>query len=147
MRDPDADVQGIHHFLMTIEEIKELLQLFNASGVAELELQRGDNRLRLRRSGISQEVVIASPVAAAAVPVAVPPVSSTPPAVPAPAASAPAIPAAKPADVDASNILVRSPIVGTFYEASAPNSPPFVKVGDSVEPGQVLCIIESMKLM
>ncbi len=132
---------------MTIEEIKELLQLFNASGVAELELQRGDNRLRLRRSGISQEVVIASPVAAAAVPVAVPPVSSTPPAVPASAASAPAIPAAKSADVDASNILVRSPIVGTFYEASAPNSPPFVKVGDSVEPGQVLCIIESMKLM
>ncbi len=132
---------------MTIEEIKELLQLFNASGVAELELQRGDNRLRLRRSGISQEVVIASPVAAASAPVAVPPVSSTPPAVPAPAASAPAIPAAKSADVDASNILVRSPIVGTFYEASAPNSPPFVKVGDSVEPGQVLCIIESMKLM
>ncbi|MEO8096950.1 MAG: acetyl-CoA carboxylase biotin carboxyl carrier protein [Acidobacteriota bacterium] len=122
---------------MTIQEIKELLDLFNSTDVAEMEVQRGENRVRLRRAGldVSQVMVpvvapaaIASPVAAAA-----PPVSTLAPA-PAPSA-------------EDNTTLVRSPIVGTYYDASSPGSPPFVKVGDVVEPGQVLCIIESMKLM
>jgi len=130
---------------MTIEEIKELLQLFNASGVAELELQRGDHRLRLRRAGTTQEIVVAPvPTPVASAPAAAPVVAAA--AAPAPSGPA-AIPPAKSAEPDAGHVLVRSPIVGTFYEASAPSAPPFVKVGDSVEPGQVLCIIESMKLM
>jgi len=134
---------------MTIEEIKELLQLFNASGVAEMELQRGDNRLRLRRSATSQEIIVAPAlpvVPAAGALVSAPPAVSELSAPAAPQAI-PASVAAKHAEADTGHVLVRSPIVGTFYEASAPGAPAFVKVGDSVEPGQVLCIIESMKLM
>ena len=127
---------------MTIEEIKELLQIFNESGVAELELQRGDNRLRIRRAGTNQEIVV--PFAAPAVATAPAPPVLTPAS--APAASAPAITPKAP-EPDSGHVLVKSPIVGTYYESPAPGSASFVKVGDSVEPGQVLCIIESMKLM
>jgi len=113
---------------MTIEEIKELLDLFNASGVGELELQRGDDRIRIRKAGQPAEHAVAA---------AAPPTQS----VEAPTAPEIAAPA------DTGQVLVKSPIVGTYYDAGSPDSPPFVKVGDSVEPGQVLCIIESMKLM
>jgi acetyl-CoA carboxylase biotin carboxyl carrier protein len=114
---------------MTNEEIKELLQIFNESGVGELELQRGEDRLRIRRAG--------EPGATPAAPAAAPAQST----VTAPAASAQA------PEADSTHILVKSPIVGTFYDAPSPGAPAFVKVGDQVEVGQVLCIIESMKLM
>jgi acetyl-CoA carboxylase biotin carboxyl carrier protein len=124
---------------MTIEEIKELLQLFNASGVGELEVERDDFRIRISRAASSQEhVVSVSPAAAGPVMAAQ--------ATAAPVAAAGAAPAPQ-SEADANQVLVKSPIVGTFYETPAPDKPPFVKVGDSVEPGQVLCIIESMKLM
>jgi acetyl-CoA carboxylase biotin carboxyl carrier protein len=130
---------------MTIEEIKELLEIFKSSGVAELELQRGENRLRLRRAGTTQEFVVGDPLPMAPAPVAI--AATPPPPVAAPPPSSPAVPAAKTPEPDAGHLLVRSPIVGTYYESSAPGSPSFVHVGDAVEPGQVLCIIESMKLM
>jgi acetyl-CoA carboxylase biotin carboxyl carrier protein len=124
---------------MTIEEIKELLQLFNASGVGELEVERDDFRIRISRASSAQEhVVSVSPAVAPAVA----PASSM--AVSSGEAAAAPVRAAEP---EADQVLVKSPIVGTFYETPAPGAPPFVKVGDSVEPGQVLCIIESMKLM
>jgi len=116
---------------MTNQEIKELLQIFEESGVAEIEVQRGENRLRLRRAPTTQELEA---------PVAAPP---PPPA----HAPAPAAAAAKTAPADANHTLIKSPIVGTYYDAPSPGAPPFVKIGDTVEPGQVLCIIESMKLM
>jgi acetyl-CoA carboxylase biotin carboxyl carrier protein len=115
---------------MTIKEIKEILDLFNSTDVAELEVQRGENRVRLRRA--SQEVTHVIPVAA---PVA------------APAAPAPTLAPAPAAPVADDTTLVRSPIVGTYYDAPSPDAAPFVKVGDTVAAGQVLCIIESMKLM
>jgi acetyl-CoA carboxylase biotin carboxyl carrier protein len=118
---------------MTNQEIKELLQIFDESGVAEMEVQRGENRLRLRRALTAQELVV--PVAAPA------PVSAHAPA-PAPSAAS-----AKPSGPDSNHTLIKSPIVGTYYDAPSPGAAPFVKIGDSVEPGQVLCIIESMKLM
>ncbi len=121
---------------MSNEEIKELLRIFNESGVGELEVQRGRDRLRIRRAG---EAASASSFA----PASAPTVHDVAAAAPAPAAPAPA----KPADPDSSHILVKSPIVGTFYDAPSPGDPPFVKAGDKVEVGQVLCIIESMKLM
>jgi len=118
---------------MTIQEIKELLELFHTSGVAEMEVQRGDNRVRFRRASLDvQQVVPIATVAVPTQPVAVPAATLTP---------------AQPAPAETSDSLVHSPIVGTFYDASSPESPPFVKVGDTVERGQVLCIIESMKLM
>lgn len=120
---------------MTLDEIRELIRLVSETGVAELELQRGENRVRIRLWGGVQthEFVIPSPGTSAA-----PRPSPAPPA----AASA-----AEPPAKDSSVVLVKSPIVGTFYESSAPNSPPFVRVGETVQPGKVLCIIESMKLM
>jgi acetyl-CoA carboxylase biotin carboxyl carrier protein len=117
---------------MTIQEIKDLIQVFNESDVAEMEVQRGENRLRLRRSPTAQELAV--PAAAPAL-VAAPAV--------APATLAPA----KTAAPDSNHVLVKSPIVGTYYDAPSPGAPTFVNIGDSVEPGQVLCIIESMKLM
>lgn len=123
---------------MTIEEIKELLHVFNQSGVGELEVQRGDNRIRIKRNVLHQEVVVAQ------APQVVAPVMQ-PTAMAAP--SAPAMHTSAAPAPDANTTLVKSPIVGTFYEAPSPGAPPFVRVGDQVEPGKVLCIIESMKLM
>jgi acetyl-CoA carboxylase biotin carboxyl carrier protein len=143
---------------MTIEEIRELIEIFNESGVAELELQRGENRLRLRRAGTTQDFVVGTGPLVSAVPAvaggtlaAVQPSASATPATQAPASTPALSPSAssanQPPDADAGHILVRSPIVGTYYESPAPDAPSFVRVGDSIEPGQVLCIIESMKLM
>jgi|SRR5271155_4088210 acetyl-CoA carboxylase biotin carboxyl carrier protein len=129
---------------MTIDEIKELLLIFNESGVAEFELQRGENRLRLRRAGIMHDYVVSAPagpmqMSAAPVPYPTPYPSTTP--------SQTGVATAKAPEADSGHVLVKSPIVGTYYEASAPGAAAFVRVGDAVEPGQVLCIIESMKLM
>ena len=118
---------------MTTQEIKELLQIFDESGVAEMEVQRGENRLRLRRAPAVHELTAHSALPAHA-------------HAPAPA-SAPAAAAPKGSGPDPNHTLIKSPIVGTYYDAPSPEAGPFVKVGDTVEPGQVLCIIESMKLM
>ncbi len=143
---------------MTIEEIRELLGLFNESGVAEMEVQRGENRVRLKRASLTHEYVMAAPAPASAPVYAA---SHLPPPPPAPQAShgyaggagaAPALSSgaakadAAPA-VEEVGELVKSPIVGTYYDSPSPGAPVFVKVGDQVEKGQVLCIIESMKLM
>jgi acetyl-CoA carboxylase biotin carboxyl carrier protein len=127
---------------MTVEEIRELIDLATETGIAELEVQRGENRVRIRRSLAGhQEFLLAPPASGPrAEPVAAPAIA---PAIqPPPAKEAPKEPGADP-----NLILVRSPIVGTFYESSTPGSPPFVRVGERVQPGKVLCIIESMKLM
>jgi len=116
---------------MTVEEIRELIRLATETGVAELEVQRGEDRVRVRlaTAGTVQEVV-AAPARAAAPPAHMPGVE------------APSSPAHDP-----NLVLVKAPIVGTFYESPSPGAPPFVRVGERVQPGKVLCIIESMKLM
>lgn len=129
---------------MTLDEIKELIQLVKDSGVAEIEVQRGDHRVWIKSALADSAAPLTAPSRGhAAVP-----------AGPAPAAHVPPPEAAGPHGVsdagtalDPSLTLVKSPIVGTFYEAPSPGAPPFVKPGDTVQPGQVLCIIESMKLM
>jgi acetyl-CoA carboxylase biotin carboxyl carrier protein len=114
---------------MTNDEIRELIQLATDTGVAELEVQRGENRVRIRtKSGVESSVTSPQPVTIAA---------------PAPAAK-PEAPARKETD---SLVYVKSPIVGTYYDCSSPGAPPFVRIGEHVTPGKVLCIIESMKLM
>jgi acetyl-CoA carboxylase biotin carboxyl carrier protein len=122
---------------MTVDEIRELIHLASETGIAELEVQRGDNRVRIRRDSFTpaQEVMVGSQHNAPA------PSAATPPA-PEPGRDR----AEKPAP-DPNLVLVKSPIVGTFYESPSPDSPPFVRVGERVQPGKVLCIIESMKLM
>jgi acetyl-CoA carboxylase biotin carboxyl carrier protein len=121
---------------MTVDEIRELIQLTAETGIAELEVQRGDNRVRIRRAGFaapSQEIVLSSGGPAAAAP-------------PQHAVEAPREKPEKPV-ADPNLILVKSPIVGTFYEGPSPGAAAFVAVGERVQPGKVLCIIESMKLM
>lgn len=131
---------------MTVDEIKELIQVVNDSGIAELEVQRGDNRVRIRRATPPPQEFVLPSAPAMATP-AVVGQSHAAAAHVAPAHTiAPALPAG-PTATEADFVYVKSPIVGTFYESGSPGSPPFVKVGDRVTPGQVLCIIESMKLM
>lgn len=123
---------------MNLEEIKQLIDLANESGVAELEVQRGENRVRIRRAvAATQDYVVGNETrfsadtgGTASFTAAVPQSQSHP---------------AK--NEDSNLIVVKSPIVGTYYEAPSPEADPFVSVGDAVRPGQVLCIIESMKLM
>lgn len=130
---------------MTVEEIKELIEVVNQTGIAELEVQRGDNRVRIRRCNgpTSQEYVLSQSAQAVVTTVAPQPPTGVHPAE---NVTAPSVPAASGSAQD-KTVYVKSPIVGTFYEAASPDSAPFIKVGDHIQPGQVLCIIESMKLM
>ncbi len=124
---------------MNQKEIKELIEFLIEKDITEFELERGDVKLRVKRG--HETHIVAAP-AAPVMSVAAPPVSR--PSVPAPAAvAAPAAPPAEEVDLH----YVKSPIVGTYYESPSPGSPPFIKVGDSVKEGQVLCIVEAMKLM
>jgi acetyl-CoA carboxylase biotin carboxyl carrier protein len=134
---------------MTLDEIREMIQVVTETGIAELEVQRGEDRVRIRRhiETRAAEVVFAAP------PVAAHPSSAAPVAPPQPATFVPEPGAGSESDtadeamLDPSLTLVKAPIVGTFYEAAAPGAAPFVQIGDMVQPGKVLCIIESMKLM
>ena len=134
---------------MTLDEIRELIKIVTETGVAELEVQRGENRVRILRALApkAQELVIPSHAVLNS-PAPVPadnPAWAPVPANRVPAAAATAL--SPEAALDPSLTVVRSPIVGTFYEAPSPGAAPFVRIGDTVYPGQVLCIIESMKLM
>jgi len=124
---------------MTIDEIKELIRVVLETGITELEVRRGENSVRILHGGqaSNQEYVVTAPAATAQIPVAAPDTRGS---------IAPAAASATPA-IEDRDVTVRSPIVGTYYDAPAPGAPPFVKIGDMVEPKQVLCIIESMKLM
>ena len=128
---------------MDISDLKEILRILEAQDITEFELEQDGVKLRVcRRSAAtagSSPTGASAPVAAAI---------TTPPAAPPPGAPASPSPAvAAPAEPPANGTLVKSPIVGTFYRSPDPNSPPFVSVGDRVKVGQVLCIIEAMKLM
>jgi len=134
---------------MNLKEIRELIEFLKAQDIAEFELERGDVKVRIKRGGeasvhMPEARYIAmhpAPPAAVTNGTAAAPVAAPPPPPP-PAAAMPA-PAAPPEELH----TVRSPIVGTFYEAPSPGAPPFVKPGDVVSVGQVLCIVEAMKLM
>ena len=122
---------------MNSDAIKDLLDLIQAHDLAEFELEDGEFKLRVKRGGphIVTHVMPAAPVAAPVV------------AAPAAPTAAPAAAAAPADDGGAQLAIVKSPIVGTFYRSAEPGAAPFVNVGDSVKKGQVLGIIEAMKLM
>ena len=130
---------------MNQKELKELIEFLKEQDIAEFELERGDVKVRIKR---------AMPVAPAAETRFIP-VSAVPSVAPESVSAAVAPPTPAPSQSPVSEKAapeealhgVRSPIVGTFYEAPSPGSPPFAKVGDMVEVGQVLCIVEAMKLM
>jgi acetyl-CoA carboxylase biotin carboxyl carrier protein len=122
---------------MNQKELKELIEFLIEKDIAEFELERGDVKVRIKR-GTLVSVVPAQPHTV----VHNPQTPASPGEVPGPSASS-----AKASAPEEGLHIVKSPIVGTFYESPSPGSPPFVKPGDSVEAGQVLCIIEAMKLM
>lgn len=127
---------------MNQKELKELIEFLIEKDIAEFELERGDVKVKIKRASEAPPVVV--PQASY---VAVP--QAAPMMVPAAVAGVPReTAAAPPAPMPEENLhIVRSPIVGTFYEAPSPGAPPFIKVGDMLEVGQVLCIVEAMKLM
>jgi acetyl-CoA carboxylase biotin carboxyl carrier protein len=131
---------------MTPKELKQILQALVEHGVNELTLETPDYKLTVRRGGEVQMVAV--PQVAVPVPAPAPaPIPAPAPApAPAPVEAAPT-PEATKADECPGCVEIRAPIVGTFYRAPAPDAPPYVKEGDRVEKGQVLCIIEAMKLM
>ena len=133
---------------MNQKELKELIEFLIEKGIAEFEMERGDFKVRVKRQQDPVQVVTAMPMPMAAAA----PVAHAPAAASAAAAGAgggvSSAPARAPEAAEEEGLHnVTSPIVGTFYEAPSPGAPPFVKVGDMVEAGQVLCIIEAMKLM
>src|SRR5688500_8176719 len=122
---------------MDIRKIKKLIELLEESGLAEIEITEGEESVRIARA--MQGAPVVTQYAAAPVPVA-----AAPP--PTPAAAA-ATPAAAPAPAARDENLVTAPMVGTFYASPAPGAKSFVEVGQEVRVGQVLCIIEAMKMM
>lgn len=134
---------------MKLDEIKELLEAVSNSDVSELELQTGKDKIRIRRSAPESAAPQPPYVVVAGGAGQLPAAPAAPAAPSAPAGPAPAGSESEPPEggEDENHALVSSPIVGTFYEASAPGAPAFVEIGDKVSKGQVLCIIEAMKLM
>src|SRR5689334_8945830 len=134
---------------VNMEELRELIALLRDNGLAELELEREDFRVRLRRegtafsadhgSGFTITEMVRNPMVAA---------SPAPSAAPAPALPAPPAAHAETASSEEQNLhIIPSPIVGTFYRSPSPSAEAFVKIGTNVEPQTVVCIIEAMKLM
>ena len=117
---------------MDIRKIKKLIELLEESNIGELEIREGEETVRISRNGVMP--MMAAPMAYAAPA----PAPAAPAAAPAAEAAAPAVP---------SGHVVRSPMVGTFYRCPSPGSPAFVEVGQSVKVGDVLCIVEAMKMM
>ena len=117
---------------MDLRKLKKLIDLVQESGIAELEITEGEEKVRISRLGQGAQAVVAPAQAAAALPM-----------VAAAAAAAPTSEAPAPVE----GHVVKSPMVGTFYRAASPGAKPFVEVGDEVSPGDTLCIIEAMKLL
>jgi acetyl-CoA carboxylase biotin carboxyl carrier protein len=138
---------------MNQKEIKELIELLVEKDITEFELERGDMKVHVKRGSTAAPVVPLAPAVAGVQPFPVatatptPPSSATPQAGPGRTSAPPAPSPESEAASDADLFIVKSPIVGTYYEAASPGTPPFVKVGDAVKEGQVLGIIEAMKLM
>jgi acetyl-CoA carboxylase biotin carboxyl carrier protein len=122
-----------------IDDLKQLVEFLKENQVAEFELDQGDQKIRLKFKQPEQPAPIAHVIAGAPAVMAAAPTAVAPAAAPAPAAPA--------ADPDAGLHIVKSPIVGTYYGSPSPGAAPFVSPGDRVEKGQVVGIVEAMKLM
>jgi acetyl-CoA carboxylase biotin carboxyl carrier protein len=126
-----------------LEELRELVDFLKANGIAEFDLDQDDLKVRIKFAGEPSAAAGGFDMAQLSRLMASAPAAS--PAVAAHAGTSPAAELA--AEMEEKLHEVKSPIVGTFYESPSPGAPPFVKIGDQVEVGQVLCIVEAMKLM
>jgi acetyl-CoA carboxylase biotin carboxyl carrier protein len=121
---------------LDIRKVKKLIELLEESGIAEIEIKEGEEAVRISRMPTSQMMSYAAPALAPA------PVAAAPAAAAPATAGAPAAPARR-----ANEHVVAAPMVGTFYASATPGAKPFVEIGSEVKEGQVLCIIEAMKMM
>ena len=132
---------------MDLKELKEILQILEEKEITDFELEEEGMKLRIRKgpapSANHASAPTGGPLVASVLPSLGGPVNVVPPAAPSPAGAV----AAPAAEAEPGVTLVKSPIVGTFYRTPDPSAPPFVDVGDHIRVGQVLCIIEAMKLM
>jgi acetyl-CoA carboxylase biotin carboxyl carrier protein len=124
---------------MDIRKVKKLIELLEESGVSEIEIKEGEESVRISRHPTGMVHTFAAPGAYPAV--------YAPPAAGPAAGVAAAVATAPPSAADSSENAVTAPMVGTFYAAPAPGAKPFVEIGSEVKPGDVLCIIEAMKMM
>lgn len=124
---------------MDIRKVKKLIELLEESGVSEIEIKEGEESVRISRHPTGVVHAFSAPPAYAAPP----PATATAP----PAGAAGSAPAAAAAAAHSPDSVVTAPMVGTFYSAPAPGAKPFVEIGSEVKPGDVLCIIEAMKMM
>ena len=130
---------------VNLDELRELIALLRENGLAELELEREDFRVRLRREGLNAHPPNVAPDPA---PIPIPNIAPVLPAPETPAPVATAADAKKREEAQDQELhIIPSPIVGTFYRSASPTADPFVKIGSNVEPDTVVCIIEAMKLM
>ena len=120
---------------MDLRKLKKLIDLVQESGIGELEITEGEERVRIARGGVVTTTSAAAPAAPAAAPIAPAPVAAG-----VPAAAEAAAPAGEGHEV-------KAPMVGTFYRAPAPDAKPFIEVGQPIKQGQTICVIEAMKLM
>ncbi|HEX7810745.1 MAG TPA: acetyl-CoA carboxylase biotin carboxyl carrier protein [Burkholderiales bacterium] len=119
---------------MDLRKLKKLIDLVQESGIAELEITEGEEKVRINRIGNAMQTTVMNMPQGAQMAAA-------------PVAAAPAVAAAPEAPAAPEGHVVKSPMVGTFYRSSAPGSKPFVELGQSVNAGETLCIIEAMKLL
>jgi len=125
---------------MDLRKLKKLIDLVQESGIAELEITEGEEKVKIVKGG---EATV-TPIAPTSAPA---PAGGAPASAPAPAAAAPAAAAAAPEAPAPSGHVLKAPMVGTFYRSASPESKPFVEVGQNVKTGETVCIIEAMKLM
>ncbi|UKN00852.1 acetyl-CoA carboxylase biotin carboxyl carrier protein [Paracrocinitomix mangrovi] len=128
---------------MDIKEIQNLIKFVSKSGVTEVAIEQGDFKITIKTDQIGEHVVVQQPVMAAPQQVAAPQVTTQAAPV---AAETPAATEAAETPASSNLIEIKSPMIGTFYRKSAPEKPAFVNVGDTIKPGDVLCIVEAMKL-
>lgn len=127
---------------MEFKEIQDLLKLVNKTNLTEVEIEQKDFRLKIRRKAAESNVIYTTQqTPTMAQPVLPPPVAEVTESAP----KAPAAPKAEP-EPSADLYEFKSPMIGTFYRSSTPENPPYVKVGDEIQKGQVVCIVEAMKL-
>lgn len=118
---------------MESKDLKNLIKMITETDITEFSLETADEKISIKRGSLAPVITMAAPAPVYAPPVAVP--------------ASGAVPAAAPVTVEEKGNLVTSPIVGTFYRSPSPDAAPYVEVGQVVEKGQVLCIVEAMKLM
>lgn len=127
---------------MDFNQIQEIIRMVSKHKLSEFILKEGEFKLVVRNQGTGGESHMVAPVMVQAQPAAPAPAPVAPVAAPAPKAE----PAPAASNDDASYLTIKSPMVGTFYRSSTPEKPPFIKIGDAVDAGQTVCIIEAMKL-